>query len=113
MSHTSVNFDRTGFQEDVNVVFPLDRLRELHKEGVVGAIARRHYSFMGASPIQALEPKARELAGLMRGEGVVPPPDQPDPRACRGHPAPGGPCGSPSCSAGRSAPLTRPTFKAG
>jgi hypothetical protein len=25
---------------------------------------------MGASPIQALEPKARELAGLMRDEGV-------------------------------------------
>jgi D-proline reductase (dithiol) PrdB len=70
MSHTSVNFDRTGFQEDVNVVFPLDRLRDLHKGGVVGAIARRHYSFMGASPIQALEPKARELAGLMRDEGV-------------------------------------------
>ena len=32
MSHISVNFDRTGFQEDVNVVFPLERLRELHKD---------------------------------------------------------------------------------
>lgn len=70
MSHTSVNFDRTGFQEDVNVVFPLERLRELHKDGVVGAISGRHYSFMGAVPIQALEPKARELARLMRDEGV-------------------------------------------
>ena len=29
MSHASVNFDRTGFQSDWNVVFPLDRLREL------------------------------------------------------------------------------------
>jgi D-proline reductase (dithiol) PrdB len=70
MSHTSVNFDRTGFQEDVNVVFPLERLAELHKDGAVGAIAGRHYSFMGAAPIQALEPAARELAGVMRGEGV-------------------------------------------
>jgi D-proline reductase (dithiol) PrdB len=70
MSHTSVNFDRTGFQEDVNVVFPLERLRELHKDGVVGAIAGLHYSFMGASPIQALEPNARELAGLMKNERV-------------------------------------------
>src|SRR6266481_9415635 len=25
-SHISINFDRTGFQEDWNVVFPLDRL---------------------------------------------------------------------------------------
>jgi len=70
MSHTSVNFDRTGFQEDVNVSFPLERLRELHKDGVVGAISERHYSFMGASPIQALEPKARELAGLMKKDRV-------------------------------------------
>jgi D-proline reductase (dithiol) PrdB len=70
MSHTSVNFDRTGFQEDVNVVFPLERLAELHEDGAVGAIARRHYSFMGAVPVQTLEPKARELAGVMRGEGV-------------------------------------------
>jgi D-proline reductase (dithiol) PrdB len=70
MSHTSVNFDRTGFQEDVNVAFPLERLRELHKDGVVGAIGDFHYSFMGASPIQAFEPKARELAALMKHEGV-------------------------------------------
>jgi D-proline reductase (dithiol) PrdB len=28
-SHISINFDRTGFQEDWNVVFPLDRLNEL------------------------------------------------------------------------------------
>jgi hypothetical protein len=29
MSHISVNFDRTGFQQDLNVAFPIDRLREL------------------------------------------------------------------------------------
>ena len=70
MSHTSVNFDRTGFQEDVNVSFPLERLRELHQDGVVGAISQFHYSFMGASPIQTLEPKARELAGRMKKDRV-------------------------------------------
>jgi D-proline reductase (dithiol) PrdB len=70
MSHISVNFDRTGFQEDVSVVFPLERLRELHKDGVVGAISDFHYSFMGASPIQAFEPKARELASLMKKDRV-------------------------------------------
>lgn len=26
MSHLSINFDRTGFQQDINVVFPIDRL---------------------------------------------------------------------------------------
>jgi D-proline reductase (dithiol) PrdB len=29
MTHSSVHFDRTGFREDVNVVFPIDRLHEL------------------------------------------------------------------------------------
>ena len=70
MSHTSVNFDRSGFQEDVNVVFPLTRLKELQAEGVIGSVSDFHYSFMGAAPIGALEPKARELAGLLRKDKV-------------------------------------------
>ena len=70
MSHLSVNFDRTGFQEDINVVFPLDRLRELAAEGVVGSVAEIHYSFMGATQMHALEAKARELAGLLKKDRV-------------------------------------------
>jgi D-proline reductase (dithiol) PrdB len=70
MSHVSVNYDRTGFQEDVNVVFPLDCLRELAREGRIGSVARFHYSFMGAAPIRTLEAKARELAGLLKQDQV-------------------------------------------
>ncbi len=70
MSHTSVNFDRSGFQEDVNVVFPLARLRELLADKVVGSISEFHYAFMGAAPIRMLEPKARELAGLLKKDKV-------------------------------------------
>jgi D-proline reductase (dithiol) PrdB len=70
MSHTSVNFDRSGFQEDHGVVFPIDRLRELVAEGRVGALADFHYSFMGATDIEALEPKATELAGLLKKDQV-------------------------------------------
>jgi D-proline reductase (dithiol) PrdB len=70
MSHVSVNYDRSGFQEDVNVVFPLDRLRELAAEGVIGSVSNFHYSFMGAAPIRALEPKARELAALLKKDRV-------------------------------------------
>ncbi len=29
MSHISTNFDRSGYQQDLNVVFPIDRLRSL------------------------------------------------------------------------------------
>ena len=47
-SHVSTNWDRTGFAMDVNVVFPIDRLRELVRDGEIGAVASEHYSFMGA-----------------------------------------------------------------
>jgi D-proline reductase (dithiol) PrdB len=70
MSHVSVNFDRSGFQEDLNVVFPLDRLREIRADGLIGSISDFHYSFMGAAPIRALESKAKELAALLKKDRV-------------------------------------------
>lgn len=66
MSHNSINYDRTGFQQDINVVFPIDRLRELAAEKVIGGVADYHYSFMGALPAKALEPRGRALAGLLK-----------------------------------------------
>ena len=70
MSHVSPNFDRTGFQADVNVAFPLERLHEMAADGEIGSVADLHYSFMGASVPDALEEKARELAGHLQGDGV-------------------------------------------
>ena len=70
MSHISVNFDRTGFQQDLNVVFPIDRLRELVADRTVGSMASVHYSFMGAFPPAAAEPHAQHLAGLLKADKV-------------------------------------------
>lgn len=71
MSHVSVNFDRAGFQRDWNVVFPLDRLRELADEGYIGSVADLHYSFMGAiSPVTRYEAPARELAAHLKADRV-------------------------------------------
>jgi D-proline reductase (dithiol) PrdB len=70
MSHASTNFDRTGFQQDWNVVFPIDRLRELVEEKVIGSLAEYHYSFMGATDPVPMEPTARELARIMMKDGV-------------------------------------------
>jgi D-proline reductase (dithiol) PrdB len=70
ISHISINFDRTGFQEDWSVVFPLDRLRELAAEGMIGGVAPTHYSFMGATDPVQMEPHARELAGRLKQDRV-------------------------------------------
>ena len=71
MSHASVNFDRTGFQDDVNIVYPIDRLKEMAANGEIGSVADFHYSFMGATDTDAMEPSARELAGMLKEDGVT------------------------------------------
>lgn len=50
LGHWSPNFDRTGFQLDLNVVYPIDRLEEFAAEGVIGRVADTHYSFAGNQP---------------------------------------------------------------
>jgi len=71
MSHLSVNFDRSAWQQDHNVAFPLDRLRELAAAGEIGAVAPHHYSFMGAQPQPArLEQTGEEVGRLLREAGV-------------------------------------------
>jgi D-proline reductase (dithiol) PrdB len=70
MTHISTNFDRTGFQRDWNVAFPLERLKEFAMEGIIGSAAAYHYSFMGATNPDAMEPAARNLAALLKGDRV-------------------------------------------
>ncbi len=65
MSHISTNFDRTGFQEDHNVVLPINRLNELQRGGAIGSVGSMHYAFIGATPPARIERAARQLAGLL------------------------------------------------
>lgn len=62
MSHLSVNFDRTGFQQDMNCVLPVDRLEELEADGTIGSAAPEHYSFLGSTDPVQMETHARALA---------------------------------------------------
>jgi D-proline reductase (dithiol) PrdB len=70
MTHISANFDRTGFQQDWNIVFPLDRLRDLAEIGTIGSVADFHYSFMGATDPVQMESTARDIAGLLKKDEV-------------------------------------------
>jgi D-proline reductase (dithiol) PrdB len=70
LSHISIDLDRTGFQEDWNVVFPLDRLNELAAEGAIGSVATTHYSFMGATDPVEMEGDTREVASLLKRDQV-------------------------------------------
>jgi len=70
LSHLSVNFDRSGFQQDVNVVFPIERLRELAQEGEIGSLADFHYSLPGGTSPRDLEDATSRIAELLRRDGV-------------------------------------------
>jgi D-proline reductase (dithiol) PrdB len=70
MSHVSVNYDRTGFVQDINTVLPVDRLAELADDGVIGSVAQSHYSFMGATDPTEMAPYAAQVAGMLKADQV-------------------------------------------
>lgn len=67
-------YDHTDADSDINIVFPLERLRELHADGIVGGVAKRHYGFMGHIENEQIEKLVRESAPkvvrLLKEDGV-------------------------------------------
>lgn len=67
-------YDHQDADQDINVVFPLDRLKELESEGVIGGIAPKHFSFMGhilGRQIDTLiNQTGPKVAKLLKTEGV-------------------------------------------
>ena len=72
IAHKSDAFDQTGFLADRNLGFPLDRLREMEAEGLVGSLAPHAISFMGSisAPGRLVKETAPEAAGLLEADGV-------------------------------------------
>lgn len=71
MSHSSVNFDRSAFAQDVNVVFPIGPLRQLAAEGEIGSVADWHYSFMGATHPSRMADTGPQVGRLLRQDDVT------------------------------------------
>lgn len=74
LGHGSPNFDRSGWIADPDVVFPIDRLRELAQAGRIGSVASRHISFAGNQPDVTLSTLRLDsgpaAAKLLRNDGV-------------------------------------------
>ncbi len=71
LSHISTNFDRSAFQTDPNISFPLERLHEMAEADEIGGVSPRHYSFMGAMPIPAFfEDTGTEVGNMLAADGV-------------------------------------------
>ncbi len=71
-SHRSYAFDHKGIQSDINLAFPLDRLRELESKNVIGELNHRHFSFMGSivGPGLLIQETAPQVARLLSEDKV-------------------------------------------
>lgn len=48
------HYDHSLAEQDINVIFPLERLIELERDGVVGRVADTHYSFSYVNDVATL-----------------------------------------------------------
>ena len=48
------NYDHSLAEQDINVIFPLERLIELEREGIIGRVAETHYSFSYVNDVVTL-----------------------------------------------------------
>ena len=71
-SHFSIGFDRTAIYRDINITYPIDRLRELVDNGTIGALSPNNYSFMGAlrDCTVVAEQTGPEVAQRLKDEGA-------------------------------------------
>ena len=67
-------YDHRDARQDLNIVFPLARLREMKMAGCIGALARKHFGFMGhidGPHVRTLvNETAPRVAHLLQKEGV-------------------------------------------
>jgi D-proline reductase (dithiol) PrdB len=67
-------YDHRSADQDLNVVFPIDRLAEMQSAGFIGEIAQQHYGFMGHIDghliRELVEVKAPEVAAMLQAEKV-------------------------------------------
>lgn len=63
-------YDRTDALRDINLVFPIERLRELEAEHVIGRLAEEHYGFGLMGSAKRLMPSLKEVARRISESGV-------------------------------------------
>ena len=71
IAQRSSDFDQKGAGEDANLVFPLDRFRELVEQGEIGGLNHRHFSFMGSisAPGRLISDSAPQVAKMLHEDG--------------------------------------------
>lgn len=66
------HYDHTDADQDPNCMFPIDRLRELAADGVIGSVSPLHLGFMGfvPDPSRLMDEIAPEVAARLKNIDV-------------------------------------------
>jgi D-proline reductase (dithiol) PrdB len=71
---THIYYDHSDADKDINIVFPIERIRLLKNSGEIGSVNPRHFSFMGhirGNHIDTLlNETAPRVASILKGDGV-------------------------------------------
>lgn len=72
IEHSSSAYDPKDTKTDANLVFPLDRFRELEDKGTIGSLNHRHFSFMGSIslPRSLIKLTAPKVGNLLKDDQV-------------------------------------------
>jgi D-proline reductase (dithiol) PrdB len=65
-----LKYPTDGASQDLNVIFPIERLQELAAEGLIGGLSPNFFSFIGYNmdPERFEQTLAEDLAGAVAGE---------------------------------------------
>jgi len=76
-SHYAVThdyYDHRDADRDINIVFPMDRLKQMKDAGFIGGISKRHFGFMGhitgAHIIDLIENSSPMVADMLLQDGA-------------------------------------------
>lgn len=74
LSITHIYYDHSDADKDINIIFPIERIRLLKNAGEIGSVNSRHFSFMGhirGNHIEALlNETAPRVASILKEDGV-------------------------------------------
>jgi D-proline reductase (dithiol) PrdB len=67
-------YDHADADRDINIVFPVERLKEFEQEGLIGHVADLHYGFMGHITgrhiLTLISTTAREIANRLKNDKI-------------------------------------------
>ena len=65
-----LKYPTSGAREDLNVIFPIERLQEFVQEGVIGGLTENFYTFIGYNmdPVRLQNTLAKNLAAAIAEE---------------------------------------------